>query len=88
MLQEEALREAVHQEEVPREGGYTPKLTEEEGEAKDIQRIEERIAEVTQEGGMSSMTQTGANMMPPIGRDLQDLVEPRDQQATRGEIER
>ena len=89
MLQEEVPKEAVHPEEVPREGDYTHKPREEEGEAKDTQMIEEMIAAVTPEGDTSSKTQTGVNMKALIGReDRQDLVGPLDQQATRGETMR
>ena len=87
--QEDTPREETHQEAVPREEEDIPKPREEEGEAKDMQRTEGKIAEATPEGGTNNRTQTGANTMPQTGiEDPQDLVGPRDQQATRGETER
>ena len=79
----------MHQEGVPRKGDCTHKPREEEGEAKDTQRIEERMAEVTPEGDINSKTKTGINMKALIRRESrQDLVGPLDQQATRGETMR
>ena len=81
--QEEALKEAMHPEEMPREGEYTLRPREVEGEARVTKRIEEMIVAATTEGDTSSKTQTGVDMKAMIGKENpQELVGPLDQLAT------
>ena len=79
----------MHPEEMPREGEYTLRPREVEGEARVTKRIEEMIVAATTEGDTSSKTQTGVDMKAMIGKENpQELVGPLDQLATQEEIMR